>query len=237
MGSLMKIRELKERVWRANMELQKSKLVIHTWGNASGIDRENNLVVIKPSGVPYERLRSSDMVVLDMENNIVEGDLKPSSDTKTHLVLYREFPEIGGIVHTHSTYATSWAQAKKPIPCLGTTHADYALGEIPCTDVISDSQIAGDYELETGNQIVDTFKTNDISPMYTPMVIVALHGPFAWGDTPEKAVYNAIVLEEVAKMALNTIAINPNIEPVKYSLIKKHFTRKHGKDSYYGQKS
>ncbi|MCP4760835.1 MAG: L-ribulose-5-phosphate 4-epimerase [archaeon] len=231
----MKLRELKERVCSANIELQTSNLVIHTWGNVSGIDREQNLVVIKPSGVPYEKLKPSDMVVVDFNNKIVEGDLKPSSDTKTHIVLYQNFPEIGGVVHTHSTYATSWAQAIKSIPCYGTTHADYSPGEIPCTEVITDNQIEGDYELETGKMIINTFKNGGFSSKYTPMVIVASHGPFTWGDTPEKAVYNAIVLEEVAKMAFNTININTDISPVKKSLIDKHFQRKHGKNAYYGQ--
>jgi L-ribulose-5-phosphate 4-epimerase len=232
MGS---INDLKERVFRANLELDKHDLVVYTFGNVSGIDRERGIVAIKPSGVSYEDLTADMIVLVDLDNNIIEGDLRPSSDTKTHLVLYNHFQEIGGVVHTHAPFATSWAQSRKPIPCLGTTHADYVPGEIPCTDIMSDEQIKRDYEKETGNQIIETFKKYDYRN--TPMVIVASHGPFTWGDSPEKAVYHSVILEYLAKMALNTIAINPDIPPVKDPLINKHFQRKHGKNAYYGQET
>lgn len=232
MGS---IKELKERVFKANLELDKHDLVVYTFGNVSGIDREKGVVAIKPSGVSYEELTADMIVIVDLDNNIVDGDLRPSSDTKTHLVLYKHFPEIGGVVHTHSPFATSWAQSRKPIPCLGTTHADYIPGEIPCTDIMSDEQIKRDYEMETGNQIIETFKNYDYRT--TPMVIIASHGPFTWGVSPEKAVYHSVILEYLAKMALNTLTINPDIPPVKNTLIDKHFQRKHGKDAYYGQET
>ena len=230
---MVSIKKLKERVCKANLELDKHQLVVYTFGNVSGIDREKGIVAIKPSGVSYEDLIPEMIVLVDLDNNVLEGDLRPSSDTKTHLELYKHFPEIGGVAHTHSPFATSWAQAHKPIPCLGTTHADYVPGEIPCTKIMSDEQIKRDYETETGNQILETFKKYDYK--HTPMVIVASHGAFTWGETPEKAVYHSVILEYLAKMAITTLNINPEISPVKQTLIDKHFQRKHGIDAYYGQ--
>jgi len=232
---MVSIKELKERVCKANLELDKHHLVVYTFGNVSGIDRDKGIVAIKPSGVSYEELTPDMIVLVDLNNKILEGDLRPSSDTKTHLELYKHFPEIGGVAHTHSPYATSWAQSRKPIPCLGTTHADYAPGEIPCTDIMSDEQIKRDYETETGNQILETFKNYDYK--HTPMVIIASHGAFSWGDSPEKAVYHSVILEYLAKMAFNTIAINPDIPPIKETLKNKHFQRKHGQNAYYGQET
>jgi L-ribulose-5-phosphate 4-epimerase len=228
------IKTLQKRVCEANLELVRKNLVIYSFGNVSGIDRGKGIVAIKPSGVPYEKLTPEMIVLVDLDNNIVQGELRPSSDTRTHIELYKNFLEIGGVVHTHSPYATTWAQAKKAIPCLGTTHADYCPGEIPCTGVISDKAIAGDYELETGKQIIRTF--GNYSYQETPMVLVASHGPFTWGTTPEEAVSNAVILEYLAMMALHTISINPEVEAIKESLIKKHYGRKHGKKAYYGQK-
>ena len=225
---------LKERVCKANLELLRTGLVIHTFGNVSGIDREEGIVAIKPSGVSYEELSPEAMVLVNLDGNAVGGDLNPSSDTKTHLVLYQNFPEIGGVVHTHSPYAVAWAQARRAIPCLGTTHADYSPVEIPCTAMISDEAIEEDYERETGNLIVDTFK--HYSYNLTPMVLIASHGPFTWGATPEDAVHHSVILEYLARMALHTLSLNPNISPVKQSLVNKHFKRKHGKDAYYGQR-
>ncbi len=227
-------RELRARVYEANMELPRRNLVLYTFGNVSGIDRDRGVFAIKPSGVAYSDLSPEMIVVLDLDCRIVEGSLNPSSDTKTHAVLYRNFPSIGGVVHTHSPHATAWAQAMRPIPCLGTTHADHIPGEIPCTGVISDDQIRGDYEEETGNQILAAFR--DISPEDVEMALVACHGPFTWGKTPEKAVYNSVVLEELARMALYTVALNPLAGPLRPALLEKHYLRKHGKDAYYGQK-
>jgi L-ribulose-5-phosphate 4-epimerase len=227
--------ELKERVWEANMELPRKNLVICTFGNVSGIDRDRGVFAIKPSGVPYGELTPDSMVLVDLDNTVVEGTFKPSSDTKTHTVLYRNFPSIGGVVHTHSTYATVWAQAQKPIPCLGTTHADYIPGEIPCTAVMSDEQIMHDYEEETGNQILECFRKRSYEEI--EMVLVACHGPFTWGVTPEKAVYNSVILEELAKIALYTMLLDPDVQPLKNSLLSKHYNRKHGTDATYGQHS
>jgi len=226
---------LKQKVLEANLELVAKGLVIYTWGNVSGIDREKGLVVIKPSGVPYESMKAEHMVVVDLEGKVVEGDLNPSSDTPTHLVLYKAFPEIGGIVHTHSTWATQWAQAGKSIPCLGTTHADYFYGEIPCTRPMTDEEIKGAYEAETGNVIVETFK--GLNPMHMPAVLVNGHGPFAWGKDAQNAVHNSVVLEEVAKMAHNSLMLNPGLKGISQTLLDKHFLRKHGANAYYGQKS
>ena len=228
------MKELKEEVYKANMELQQRGLVIYTFGNVSGIDRENGIVAIKPSGVEYDILSPEDIVLVDMEGGIVEGKFNPSSDTKTHLALYREFGEIGGVVHTHSVYATAWAQALKPLPCFGTTHADYFYGEIPCTEVISDNQIEKDYEEETGIQIVRKFKNIDYRSMRA--VFVANHGPFVWGKTPADAVYLSVMLEEVARVGYMTVMINPEIGGMKRTLLDKHYLRKHGEDAYYGQK-
>ena len=229
----MSYSELKQAAWEANMELNDRGLVLYTWGNVSQIDRDRGVFAIKPSGVPYETLTADDMVVVDLDNNKVEGALNPSSDTRTHTHLYRHFEEIGGVTHTHSTYATAWAQAQQPIPCFGTTHADYAYGEIPCTAIMSNEQIERDYEEETGVQITDAFKGR--KPMETPMVIVAGHAPFTWGKDAAASVYNAVVLEEVAKMACLTKSIDPLRGPLKQEIIDKHYLRKHGKGAYYGQ--
>ncbi|NLY30121.1 MAG: L-ribulose-5-phosphate 4-epimerase [Firmicutes bacterium] len=228
------LEQLKEAVLAANLELPRRGLVTYTWGNVSGICRERGLVVIKPSGVSYEEMKAEDMVVLDLEGNVVEGDLRPSSDTPTHLALYRAWPEVGGIVHTHSTYATVWAQARMGIPCLGTTHADYFYGEIPCTRPLTLEEIAGAYEEETGNVIVKTFAHRD--PLSMPGVLVAGHGPFTWGKDPAEAVHNSVVLEQVALMALATVSLAPDIGPIPQGLLDKHFLRKHGANAYYGQK-
>lgn len=227
------LEELKEKVLKANLDLVKQNLVIYTWGNVSGIDREKGLVVIKPSGVSYDDMKASDMVVVDLEGNVVEGDLNPSSDTPTHLVLYKAFKNIGGVVHTHSTYATAWAQAGRDIDPLGTTHADYFHGAVPCTPELGEARINGDYEKETGNLIVDAFEGRN--PDHTPAVLVKNHGPFSWGKTPAEAVYHAKVLEEVAKMNFICFCLNPqaSIDP---NLVEKHFMRKHGPNAYYGQK-
>lgn len=227
------LEELKQQVWEANMDLQKHGLVVFTWGNASGIDREKNLIVIKPSGVDYDKMQPEDMVVLDLEGNQVEGTLRPSSDTPTHLVLYRKFPAIGGVVHTHSTCATAWAQAGQSIPALGTTHADYFYGEIPCTRSLSKEEVQGEYEEETGNVIVEKFEQRN--PIHIPGVLVANHGPFSWGKDAHDAVYHAVVLEEIAKMALHTCSANPTVKGMDQTLLDKHFLRKHGKNAYYGQ--
>ena len=225
---------LKEAVLEANLELPKQRLVTYTWGNVSGICREKGLVVIKPSGVPYPELKLEHMVVLDLDGNQVEGKLRPSSDTPTHLVLYRAFSQIGGVVHTHSPWATSWAQAGRSIPALGTTHADYFYGEIPCTRDMTKKEIQGNYEAETGNVIVETFQGKD--PMQVPGVLVKSHGPFNWGKDPHEAVHNAVVMEEVARMAFHTIMLSSGIGPMDQVLLDKHFLRKHGPGAYYGQK-
>ena len=224
---------LKQRVWTCNRELPELGLVLQAFGNVSGIDRERGLVAIKPSGIPYHDLKVQDIVVVDLDNNVVEGRLRPSSDTRTHTYLYRSFPEIGGIVHTHSTYAVAWAQALKPIPLLGTTHADLLPADVPCTDIMSDEMIEGDYEEETGKQIVDVFANRSYKDV--PMVLVGGHGPFTWGETPEKALHHSQMLEELARMAALTLQINPASPRLKQSLIDKHFSRKHGPDAYYGQ--
>lgn len=223
---------LKEKVCRANLELVDHGLVIFTWGNVSAIDREKGLVVIKPSGVSYEGMKPEDMVVLNLEGNVVEGEWKPSSDTPTHLVLYRAFPSVGGIVHTHSTYATSWAQAGKDIPNIGTTHADYFSGPVPCTRDMTQAEVEGAYEEETGNVIVERFSTLD--PGHIPGVLVKNHGPFSWGKDAQEAVHNAVVMEQVAKMAFVAMSVNPSLS-MNPHLIRKHFSRKHGPEAYYGQ--
>lgn len=229
----MTLKELKESVLEANLELPKRGLVTYTWGNVSGIDRENNLIVIKPSGVPYDELKLEHLVVLDLDGNQVEGKLKPSSDTPTHLVIYRNFKEVGGVVHTHSRWATIWSQAGKGIPALGTTHADYFYGKIPCTRRMTATEINGEYEKETGNVIVETFKGKN--PIYVPGVCVNNHGPFTWGKDAHEAVHNAVVIEEVAMMAFNTCLLTPGISGIDQTLLDKHFLRKHGADAYYGQ--
>jgi L-ribulose-5-phosphate 4-epimerase len=226
------IKKLKEQVYKANLDLVKHKLVLFTWGNVSGVDRGKGLMVIKPSGISYDKMRQEDMVVLDFNGNIIEGSLKASSDMATHLELYRKFPNIGGIVHTHSEWATSWAQAGRAIPAFGTTHADYFYGEIPCTRDLTEKEVESDYELETGKLIVESFKGRD--PDSIPSVLVKGHGPFSWGISPEDAVHNAIVLEYVAKMSFRNIVLG-NEKPIAQYLLDKHFLRKHGKDAYYGQ--
>ena len=225
---------LKEKVCKANLDLVKHGLVIFTWGNVSAIDREKGLVVIKPSGVDYDDMKPSDMVVVDLDGKIVEGDLRPSSDTATHLEIYKAFPEVGGIVHTHSTYATAWAQAGKDIPNIGTTHADYFHRAIPCTASMVEEQME-EYEKHTGTVIVNRFLEAGMNPMHTPGVLVKNHGPFAWGKDGDEAVHNAVVMEQVAKMAFVAYQVNPALE-MNDLLVEKHYSRKHGANAYYGQK-
>lgn len=231
---MAKYTEIKREAYEANMEIPKQNLAIYTFGNVSSFDAGSGVFAIKPSGVPYDRLRPEKMVVVDIENNaIVEGSLRPSSDTKTHSVLYRVFKEIGGICHTHSPYAVAWAQALKPVPILGTTHADHLVTDIPVTGILADEAIKKDYEEETGNQIVKCFKNLNYKEI--EMVLVACHGPFSWGKNALKSVYNSKVLEEIAKIALYTIMINPDVPVLKKSLKEKHYFRKHGTGAYYGQ--
>ncbi len=228
------LENLKKDVCQANLALVKEGLVLQTWGNVSGIDRQRGLVVIKPSGVAYEGLKPAHMVVVSLQNGeVVEGKLSPSSDTPTHLVLYRAFPRIGGIVHTHSLYATAWAQARKAIPALGTTHADYCYGPVPCTRQLTAQEIKTDYETNTGHVIVETFKKLD--PGQCPAVLVAGHGPFTWGKDAHEAVHNAVVLEFLARLASETLGLNPKAKPMQPVLLDKHFLRKHGPGAYYGQ--
>ncbi|MET0795524.1 MAG: L-ribulose-5-phosphate 4-epimerase AraD [Polyangiaceae bacterium] len=227
-------RDLKQRAWSANQEIPKRGLAIYTFGNASALDAARGVVAIKPSGVAYDQLTPDDLVVIDLAGQVVEGALRPSSDTATHLVLYRAWPSIGSVVHTHSSYATGWAQARLPIPIYGTTHADHLAEDVPCTAVMSNEAVERDYEVETGTQILDCFADRD--PMQTPMVLVAGHGVFTWGATPEKAIYNAAVLEELARIAFVTRTLNPAAARLPEPLIRKHFDRKHGKSAYYGQK-
>ena len=229
------LEELKLKVYEANMELPLRGLVTYTWGNASGIDREKGLFVIKPSGVDYDALRPEDLVIMDLEGNKVEGEMNPSSDTKTHLILYREFPEIGGIVHTHSTNAVAWAQAGENIPAYGTTHADYFYGPIPCARNLSQKEIDQDYETCTGKVIVETFRERKLNPLHVPAVICRNHGPFTWGKDAAAAVYHSVVLEEVAKMAVLTRQIRSDSPSAPDSILNKHFMRKHGPNAYYGQ--
>jgi L-ribulose-5-phosphate 4-epimerase len=226
-------RRLREQVCRANLDLAAKGLVIETFGNASGIDRELGVIAIKPSGVGYGDLEASAIVLVDLAGKRVAGDLAPSSDTPTHVRLYREFPEIGGVVHTHSRYATAWAQARRALPCLGTTHADYFRGAVPCTAVISDRQIEGDYEEETAVQIAASFRRLDYRGV--PAVLVASHGPFTWGKDAAEAVYHAVMLEYAAELAAIAVGINPRVTPANRTLVDKHFLRKHGADAYYGQ--
>ncbi|MBH3130531.1 L-ribulose-5-phosphate 4-epimerase [Serratia marcescens] len=227
--------ELKRQVLAANLSLPAYGLVTFTWGNVSAIDRHSGLVVIKPSGIAYEAMTLEDLVVVDLEGKVREGHRKPSSDTATHLALYRAFADIGGVVHTHSRNATIWAQAGQPIPALGTTHADYFYGDIPCTRPMSEAEIAGDYEGETGKVIIETFNQAGRDPQQVPGVLVYSHGPFAWGKDAADAVHNAVVLEEVAIMAMATRQLAPAIAPMQPELLDKHFLRKHGKHAYYGQ--
>ena len=230
------LEELKEKVCKANLDLVKHGLVIFTWGNVSAIDRKSGLVVIKPSGVSYDNMKPSDMVVVDLDGKVVEGELNPSSDTPTHVELYKAFPNIGGVVHTHSTYATAFAQAGKDIPNIGTTHADYFYQDIPCTRDMTEAEVKGAYELETGKVIVDEFlNRRKINPDHTPGVLVKNHGPFSWGKDADNAVYNAKVMEQCAKMAFVAFSVNPDLT-MNPLLIEKHYQRKHGPNAYYGQK-
>ena len=230
------LEELKQQVYEANMQLPRRGLVTYTWGNVSGIDREKGLFVIKPSGVEYDELTPAMLVVMDLSGNKVEGDLNPSSDTKTHLELYRAFPQLGGIVHTHSTHAVAFAQARRDLPAFGTTHADYFYGPVPCTRELTPEEIDEGYEKNTGKVIVETFKARGIDPLYVPGVLCASHGPFTWGKDAAQAVYHAVVLEEVARMAILTLTIDPGALPAPQHVLDKHFMRKHGPNAYYGQK-
>jgi len=229
----MMLDALREEVLEANLELVRRGLVLYTFGNASGIDRAKGLVAIKPSGVPYEKMQSSDIVLVDMDGKIVEGKLRPSSDLATHLILYQAFPAVGGVAHTHSRNATVWAQAARPIPCFGTTHADYFYGPIPVTEHLRGSEIEEAYETNTGHAIVKRFQGMD--PLEMPAVLVAGHAPFTWGASVAEAAHNAVVLEEIAQTALHTLAVNPGAAPISQALLDKHFFRKHGAKAYYGQ--
>ncbi|MCD0464277.1 L-ribulose-5-phosphate 4-epimerase [Flavobacterium sp. ENC] len=228
-------KDLKQECYEANMQLNALNLVVYTFGNVSAVDRENGVFAIKPSGVPYEDLKPEDIVIVDFDNNIIEGTMRPSSDTKTHAYLYKNWPNIGGVAHTHATYSVAWAQAQQDIPIFGTTHADHLTADIPCAPPMADSLIEGNYEHNTGIQILDCFKEKNLSYEEVEMILIGNHGPFAWGKNAAKAVYNSKVLEVVAEMAYLTLQINPNAPRLKDSLIKKHYNRKHGKDSYYGQ--
>ncbi len=228
------MQQLKLQVLEANLDLPRYGLVTFTWGNVSAIDRARGLVAIKPSGVAYDALKADDIVIVDLQGEVVEGTLRPSSDTATHLALYRRYPSLGGVVHTHSTHATAWAQAGRAIPALGTTHADYFLGDIPCTRALTEEEVQGEYELNTGRVIIETLK--DGEPLHTPGVVVYQHGPFAWGKDAHDAVHNAVVMEEVARMAWIARGINPGLKPIDGYLMDKHFMRKHGAHAYYGQK-
>jgi L-ribulose-5-phosphate 4-epimerase len=229
------LRALREEAYAATMALHSAGLVVGTFGNASAVDRAAGAVAIKPSGVAYDSLRPEDMVVVDLEGNVIEGNLRPSSDTKTHVRLYRAFEEIGGVAHTHSFFATAWAQAQKSIPCLGTTHADYFSGPVPVTAVISDAQIKLDYELETAEQVIEAFRKQKIDYRNMPAVLVAAHGPFSWGATGAEAAFHSEMLELVAEMAWLSLSIAPTAKGIKKSLLSKHYLRKHGRDAYYGQ--
>ncbi len=230
------LESLKEKVWKANLDLVKNKLVLFTWGNVSEIDRASGLVVIKPSGVEYDGMKPVDMVVVDLNGKVVEGDLRPSSDTPTHLEFYKAFPEIGGVTHTHSTFATAWAQAGRAIPFYGTTHADYFYGDIPCARALTQAEIEGEYEKNTGLAIVETFRKGNLKPLEVPGVLIKSHGVFAFGKDADNSVYNATVIEEVAKMAAVTEAVNPQVKRADLFMMEKHYQRKHGKNAYYGQK-
>ena len=229
------LEELKEIVFKANMELPSRGLVTYTWGNVSGIDRATGYMVIKPSGVEYDSMKAEDMVVVDLLGNHIEGNYKPSSDTATHIELYKKYPELGGIVHTHSTWATSWAQAGRSIPLYGTTHADYFYGPILCARSLTEEEINGEYEKNTGLVIIETLTGKNIKPMSLPGILCTNHGPFTWGKDAFEAVHNAVVLEEVAKMSCYTELINPNVKPAPTAIADKHYLRKHGENAYYGQ--
>lgn len=228
-------KDLKQECYEANMQLNALNLVVYTFGNVSAVDRKNGVFAIKPSGVPYEDLKPEDIVIVDFDNNIIEGSMRPSSDTKTHAYLYKNWPNIGGVAHTHATYSVAWAQSQRDIPIFGTTHADHLTSDIPCAAPMADSLIEGNYEHNTGIQILDCFEEKNLSYEEVEMILIGNHGPFAWGKNAAKAVYNSKVLEVVAEMAHLTLQINPNAPRLKDSLIKKHYERKHGKNSYYGQ--
>ncbi|UAB83223.1 L-ribulose-5-phosphate 4-epimerase [Zunongwangia sp. SCSIO 43204] len=230
-----KYQSLKEECYEANMQLDALDLVIYTFGNVSAVDRKEGVFAIKPSGVPYAELKPEDIVILDFDNNVIEGTMRPSSDTKTHAYLYKNWENIGGIAHTHATYSVAWAQSQLDIPIFGTTHADHLTADIPCAPPMKDELIAGNYEYNTGIQILDCFKEKGLSYEEVQMILIGNHGPFTWGPTAAKAVYNSKVLEEVGRMAYLTLQINPNAPRLKDSLIKKHYERKHGKNAYYGQ--
>ncbi|MBQ0736367.1 L-ribulose-5-phosphate 4-epimerase AraD [Aquimarina celericrescens] len=232
---MSKYDDLKKRCYEANMQLPELQLIVYTFGNVSVVDRAQNVFAIKPSGVPYAQLSPTDIVIVDFENQIIEGSLRPSSDTKTHAYLYKSWQGIESICHTHSTFAVAWSQAQRDIPILGTTHADHLITDVPCTEPMKDEDIKGDYEHMTGKQIVEYFERHDLSPTETEMILIANHGPFTWGASHEKAVYNSKILEELAHMAYLTEQINPEAKRLKDSLIQKHYERKHGKDAYYGQ--
>jgi len=234
---MSKFIELKEVAYRSNMRLPELDLVLFTFGNASVVDREREVFAIKPSGVPYDEMSPDDIVIVDFDANVVEDNMRPSSDTETHAVLYREWENIGGIVHTHSTYGTAWAQTQQDVPIMGTTHADHLTVDIPCTQPMSDEMIKGDYEEQTGYQIIEAFKDRGLSYEEVEMILVGNHAPFTWGKTAEKAVYNSAVLEEVAKMAYISLQIRPDAPRLKDTLIEKHWQRKHGDDAYYGQEN
>jgi len=227
---------LREEAYEANLEIKRQNLAISTWGNVSAFDSGKGVFAIKPSGVAYDALTPESMVVIDLDGNVVEGELNPSSDTKTHQVLYREFQGIHGVTHTHSTYAVAWAQARRPVPVFGTTHADHCVTEIPCTEYMSVEAVKNNYELETGNLIVETFRKGSLDPAHINMVLVAGHGPFTWGGSAAQSVNNAAILEEVCKMALLTITIDPLAKPLPEHITRKHWERKHGPDAYYGQR-
>ena len=230
-------KSLREEAFQANLEIPRRNLAIYTWGNVSAFDSSRGVFAIKPSGVSYDALRAEDIVVVDLEGAIVDGSLNPSSDTETHRILYREFgKDLGGITHTHSPYAVAWAQARYPVPVFGTTHADHGAEEIPCTEIMSAEAVRGDYELETGNLIVETFRKKGINAAHMPMVLVAGHGPFTWGKNAAQSIYNGAVLEEVCKMALLTLTLNPRAEALPEHIIRKHWERKHGPNAYYGQR-
>ena len=231
----MKFESLRKECYEANMELPKLGLVIYTFGNVSCIDRKAGVFAIKPSGVDYDKLKPEDIVIVGLDGKVADGSLRPSSDTNTHLELYKAFPSLGGIVHTHSTFAVAWAQAARAVPLYGTTHADHLAADIPCTEFMADDRIRNDYETETGLQIIDCFEKHNLDAAEIPMALVAGHGPFTWGATAAKAVYHARVLEELCKMAYITELVNPKVQRLKASLIQKHYNRKHGKDAYYGQ--
>ena len=231
------LEKLKEKVLQANLDLVKNKLVLFTWGNVSEIDRESNLIVIKPSGVSYDDMTAEDMVVVDLNGKVVEGKLRPSSDTPTHIEFYKAFPNVGGVTHTHSTFATSWAQAGRDIPFYGTTHADYFYGDIPCARSLTKEEIEGEYEKNTGLVIIERFKKDNLNPIEVPGVLIKSHGVFAFGKDADGSVYNATVIEEVAKMAFITEQVNPNVQRADKFMMDKHYLRKHGKNAYYGQDS